>query len=244
MAVVMLIMGSLLSGLLVALTQTTENNRIRAAESQLQRIEEALYSYAQVNGRLPCPATSTSAGLESQSVGGATCTQPHGFVPNSTLGLYGQINDDGLLRDPWTNPYRYSVSTGDKLFTTSANVQTLFQTPALLVADANNMIQICEENTCLVNAPLTVVAPAVVFSMGENWTTTNSTCGAVANADEAINAGAAFDATDLNQRYCLANVNNRTFISTTYVEDVYDDIVIWLSPHVLFGKLVTAGQLP
>lgn len=241
MAIVMLIMGSLLSGLLVTLTQTSENNRRRAAESQLQRIEEALYGFAQVNGRLPCPAISTSDGLEDPIAGG-DCTSNHGFVPNATLNLYGNINNDGLMMDPWANPYRYSVSDlqvsgGDKAFTSNTGLSTLFNDESNLLAAGPNMIQVCTENTCTVEAPLSDIVPVVVFSMGNNWVTTNSTCGAVVNTDENENAGEVLDGT-----HCVTNTMD--FVSRTYIQDVFDDIVIWLSPHVLFSRLINAGQLP
>lgn len=64
MAVVLLILGTLMSGVLVAVTQTTESNRRSNARTQLRTIEEALYGYAQAFGSLPCPASVTSAGAE------------------------------------------------------------------------------------------------------------------------------------------------------------------------------------
>lgn len=238
MAIVMLIMGSLLSGLLVALTKTSERSRRVATENELKRIEEALYGFAQANGRLPCPATSASNGLEDPLGGADVCTYTHGFVPHATLSLYGQVNSDGLLRDPWTNPYRYSVSTDSKSFTQASSVDTLFNDPDLVAADPE-MIEVCTENTCA-DTPLTDIAPAVIFSLGENGIQTNTECGAVVNEDEDENAGAVLDP-DIGA-YCLTNT--MTFVDRTYVEDVFDDVVIWLSPHILFSRLISAGQLP
>lgn len=243
-AIVMLIMGSLLSGLLVTITQTTENSRRNIAENKLNSIQEALYGFAQVNGRLPCPATSDSNGLENP-VGGGVCTSYHGFVPHATLSLYGQTNTDSLLTDPWTNPYRYSVAdmlaNGNPAFTSTAGVDFLFSNPLLLAENAN-LIEVCSTNSCADDEELSDTVPAVVFSMGDNWQTTNSNCTLVFNpaddeADESLNAGAVLDAT-----YCLTD--NMDFVSRTYVQDVFDDVIIWLSPHVLFGKLISAGQLP
>lgn len=241
MAVVMLIMGSLLSGLLVTLTATTENKRRGVAENQLNRFEEALFGFAQAHGRLPCPATSTSDGLE-DPVGGGDCASSHGLLPSATLNLYGQINDDGLLLDPWGNPYRYSVSdldapvSLDRAFTSASGLSELFDTPAALIAGAN-MIQVCEENTCLASTPLADIVPAIVFSMGENWAATNTSCSSVVNADEEENAGAVLDGA-----YCVTNTNN--FVSRTYVQDVFDDVALWLSPHILYSRMISAGQLP
>jgi len=40
------------------------------------------------------------------------CSNAHGFVPVSSLGLVGRIDADNLLLDPWGQPYRYSAQIG------------------------------------------------------------------------------------------------------------------------------------
>ncbi|MDP2285944.1 MAG: prepilin-type N-terminal cleavage/methylation domain-containing protein, partial [Pseudohongiella sp.] len=100
MSIVLLIMGLILGGLLAALGQSTESTRRTDASTQIKLIEEALYGYAQTYGRLPCPSTHLTAGVEAP-VGGGACTANHGFVPSATLGLQGAVNPDGLMTDPW-----------------------------------------------------------------------------------------------------------------------------------------------
>lgn len=261
MALVMLIMGSLLSGLLVALTQTSENTRRTTAKNQLSRIEEALYAYAQANGRLPCPASSTSEGYEDPNDGSGDCTNFHGFVPNATLSLYGRINPDGLMLDPWSNPYRYSVAeypVAAETFNTTGNPGFTNQTalkddvfngdPSIPdnTADAGGtlddsgtyLLQVCDIWDCS-GTTYTVNAPAIVLSMGKNWSdeATNEDCGTVLNTNEVENAGG-----EVEGDYCITDTNR--FVDTEYNQDSYDDILIWLSPYVLFSRMISAGQLP
>lgn len=228
MAMVLLILGILLGGVLSAVSVSTDNIRISNTQAQLREIEQALYGYAQVNGRLPCPATNSSAGIEAP-VGGGACTNYFGFVPSATLGLYGGINEDGLLLDAWQNPYRYGVSrNGTNYFTSVAGVQAFFTTPALLVTNTD-MIRVCDIDDCS-GITLADPVPALILSMGENWPTFTST-------NETENSGEA--------TLGAYNVpNDRTFVDTEYNETSFDDELRWLSPHILFSRLIQAGQLP
>lgn len=230
-AVVLMILGFILGGLLTALGQTTENNRRADARALLQRVAEALYGYAQANGRLPCPATTTSNGQEDPA-GGGVCAQKHGFVPASTLGLQGRVNSNGLLLDPWSNPLRYSVGTmgtGLPSLTTTAGMKNLFAaaTPPGYAATGNAMLGICvatpaSAQPCSTTAP--IIAPAVVVSMGANWATSTA-------ADEVENGTTG-----------VAGTN--TFVSREYNELTFDDQIVWLSMPVLFSRMIQAGQLP
>lgn len=235
-AVVLLILGLVLGGLITAIGQSTEGNRRSDAQALINRVEEALYGFAQANGRLPCPASNASNGLEVLA-GGGDCTfnGGHGFVPAVTLGLQGRVNADGLLLDPWSNPLRYSVaqlvSGGNRAFTSLAGMQSLFANPASLAAGPT-LLRVCNDVTCapLPARELANTVPAVVISMGANWN-------AFTSADEVSNAGNVTVG-----GYRLTNTN--TFVSRQYNDANYDDIISWLSPHVLFSRLVTAGQLP
>ncbi|MDO9477317.1 MAG: hypothetical protein Q7L07_11450, partial [Pseudohongiella sp.] len=140
-------------------------------------------------------------------------------------------NPDGLMTDPWGNPYRYSVAQlmngGNRAFTSVAGLRATFAAAATITGAT--MLSVCEQVACariLANQN----APAVVLSMGANWA-------AFADADEVSNAGNA-----LLGAYRITNTN--IFVSTTYRDDSYDDIVTWLSPNILFSKMVSSGALP
>lgn len=148
LAVVMVIVSVLLGGLLVSLSQSRETALRSDAQRGVDSLVEALYGFAQATGRLPCPASATSNGLESPvggSTAGSACDQQHGFIPSATLGLSGAVNADGLLTDPWQNPYRYSVSTavnpGSRNAYTSPNGMATASMAVL--ANANDSLQIC-----------------------------------------------------------------------------------------------------
>ena len=235
MAVVMLIVGLLLSGLFSAVGDSTQLKRRSDAAAQIKLIEEALYGFAQANGRLPCPASNASVGQESP-VGGGLCTPFHGFVPALTLGLQGTLNSQSLLLDPWGNPLRYSVSdltlTGDRAFTSTAGLGKLFANVALMVPGAN---MICVSTTTACGATiLSNTVPALIYSLGNNWGTFSSALELENVTPPVISPG-------------WGTVANNNFVNAGYADEganEFDDLLVWLSPSILFSRLVSAGQLP
>lgn len=231
LAIALMIVGTLMSGVLVAIGQTAENGRIASSQAQLREIQEALYGFAQAYGRLPCPATdmSTSPNLED-----ATCSSMHGFVPSGTLGLDGATNADGLLVDPWQQPLRYSLiitaTANNPNFSNKASIQTFFNN-STAITNPNpytSMFRVCDDNTC--GEVDSDIVPAVVLSLGKNAVTYSSN-------DEALNAGdQAMSEYEIKDDY--------DFVSATYSEDNFDDQLVWISPYVLFNRLVSAGKLP
>lgn len=89
---------------------------------------------------------------------------------------------------------------------------------------ATGILSICTNNTCAATEANNV--PAVIFTSGKN--------GAVqppSSADELENrttAGATFD---------------RIFVSHEFTS-TFDDVVVWISPNILFNRMVTAEKLP
>lgn len=234
MSVVMLILGLLLSGLFVALGDSTSNRRHSDANNEVESIVEAIYGYAQTVGRLPCPAIPNSAGIEDPA-GGGDCTSFHGFVPAVTLGIQGATDANNLLLDPWGNPYRYSVSNTtigigpDRSFTSEAGMKAMFAQGAVPNNDG-----LCVARAVACGAPvLTNTAPALVYSMGLDFGYSNS-----ALQNENANALSA-------DGYRMAG--NDAFTVSDFVADganAYDDILVWISPNTLFSRMLTANKLP
>ena len=239
MAIVLMILGILMSGVMVSISQTTLNARRAATLAQLQEVEEALYGYAENRGRLPCPASVVSKGYEDTT--GATCNRSTGFVPAATLGLTGSTDSDGLLLDSWNNPLRYSLVVtplndtvgnlvaGNPDFSSVTSIKNFFGNGTAIAA--TNMMQICDNSACSGNI-LTNAAMAVVFTMGENWASYTS-------ANEIANAG-----TDTLGTHKVHLGTDLIYVSTQYSEDNFDDQIVWLSPYVLFNRMVGAGKLP
>lgn len=137
MAIVLVIVGVLLGGLLTPLSTQYDTSKRIGIDTTLQDIHDALLGFAAANGRLPCPATAASNGLADPNVATTACTTDHGFVPVRTLGLHGNVNANTLLLDPWLNPIRYSVSdAGGGAYTNDITLA--------LVPD----FRVCEDSAC------------------------------------------------------------------------------------------------
>ncbi|MBO6557819.1 MAG: type II secretion system protein [Pseudomonadales bacterium] len=161
LAIVIVIVGLLIGGLVTPLSTQQDIAKRAHTGNQLQEIHDALLGYAARTGRLPCPATATSAGESSPSLATNACTSYNGFVPARTLDLDGSFDNNSLLLDDWLNPVRYSL--------TSASGGAFSNTLTLaLVPD----LQICAESAC--TTVLANTAVAVVYSTGEDGTTTTS----------------------------------------------------------------------
>jgi len=235
-AIVMLIIGVLISAAIMPLGAQRDTNNIKKVRAELKIIEEALYGFAIANsGRLPCPAQPLSAGVEDPAGGGNCSNNSIGFVPAATLGISGNVNCNNLLVDPWGNPYRYSVTTDDSGGIASPDFTTATDINTLGVAALNPDIRICTTSGCGIR--LTDNAVAVIFSMGKSWST-------VVSADESANAGEATLASACTAAYDVAGDND--YVSHLPVETAgneFDDIVTWISPNILYAKLLAAGQL-
>lgn len=227
MAIVLLIAGLLLGGGLGVVASRQEAQRIQETETLLNEARDALIGYAATNGRLPCPASSTSNGIESP-VGGGVCTNPYkdGYLPAVTLGLSG-VDDEGYLRDGWqlkANRIRYAVTTANN---TNAATTAITSTLASDLYICNSSIGMTSTN-CGTAQTLSSNAVAVVFSLGKNASQTAT------SKDEKANVS-----------------NNAIFVShspskagTANPGGEFDDQVIWLSPNILFNRMIQAGKLP
>lgn len=98
LAVVLVIVGLLASGLMLSLSTQRESATTQEAQRQLENIREALIGFALANGRLPCPAAANLANTDANA-GRENCTSQHGVIPWVTLGLPES--------DPWGNRFTY-----------------------------------------------------------------------------------------------------------------------------------------
>jgi len=244
-AIVFVIIAALLSYTLLPLRAQRESANIKNARVKLVEIEEALYGFAIANGRLPCPTIPGNNGVEnpdpptSHCAGNAAIGGYIGFVPTTTLGVKGEVNCDGLLLDPWGRPYMYSITnssvSGNGDFVTFDGIR-LAGGPTAVTPD----IKICNDLSQNCNAGAgsfsTDSAVAIIFSMG-NRERPNS-------ADENENAG---DGTALASSCGLAAYQvggDRFYYSAQRIEvagQEFDDIVVWISPNILYAKMLQAG---
>ena len=247
-AIALMIVAVLLGYTVAMLPLQQELRQYRSAEAEMDSIVEALVAFAQVNGRLPCPDTQgdvngtgagTLDGAEDTDVDGSgnqSCKAFFGFLPGRTLGMVGDYNSAGTLMDPWTVGYGYAVSNGDAgdgnvdLITASKVRDEGMQNVAL-----NLDLLLCDDSTANGNQTTCVAAggssvlnnvAAVVVSRGKNNT---------------IPANSTIQGENLDDFH--DGTNDKVYIQSPRRED-YDDIVRWISPNLLFSRMIEADRLP
>jgi prepilin-type N-terminal cleavage/methylation domain-containing protein len=107
-AVVIAVVGLLIASLAGPLSSQIDNRRLGDTRSVMKLAEEAILVFAATNGRVPCPASSTSNGIEVPRdpagrcilAGGAVNGVVLGFVPARTLGL-SPLDNEGFITDAW-----------------------------------------------------------------------------------------------------------------------------------------------
>ena len=107
LAIVMLIIGLALVGLLGPINRQIQQAHYNVTQERLEAAREAVLSFAVVNGRLPCP-DQNGDGLEDRRLPndpariGCLNHIYEGFLPWATLGV--------LQTDYWGNRFRYRVA--------------------------------------------------------------------------------------------------------------------------------------
>ncbi len=228
MAMVLIILGFVLSMVLLPLQAQRDVNAQRQTEAILADAKSALIGFAQTHGRLPCPASQHGSaafpddtGHENPNAGGV-CVVQVGFLPASTLGLQ-QVDAQGYALDAWQNRIRYAVTRANAdAFTKTNGMQTIG-----LSALAPDLRVCATANNCTGQLQRIGHAAAVVFSLGA---TANQGVGGI---DEAQNLIA-----PTNTQFV-----SHTATTATSANGEFDHIVRWLSPYVLYNAMIAAGQL-
>lgn len=240
MAVVLVIVGLLIGGLLAPLAMQMEQRNFAETQKRLEAAREELLGFAIANGRLPCPASSSSSGDESPS-GGGTCTNYlDGYLPARALGVT-QVDSSGYALDAYNNRIRYALSNTPvssicatiPAFSSSVNLKSngVQCLPADLRICKSSQASGFNSTSCgsgndLIGTTSTTTV-AIVYSQGKNGATSSS-----ANTDEVANAD-----------------GNSTFVYHTPTASgatggEFDDLMIWISAGLLYGRMVSAGVLP
>jgi prepilin-type N-terminal cleavage/methylation domain-containing protein len=204
MAIVLMIVGLLLGGLLVPLSMQIEQRHIIDTQKSLTEIKEAIIGYAIVNGKLPCPAQSNLA-TGNALAGVADCSLTRGVLPWATLGV--------SETDAWGRRFSYTATSA---FINSAF--TLATAGTLSVKNASSGSNIASG------------IPAIIVSHGKNG------LGAYTSSGSQITPS-----TDLDE---VENSNTGTVFVSHETTTTFDDLVHWISPNILFNRMVAAGKLP
>lgn len=228
LAVVLMIVGLLLGGLLVPLSAQMEQRNISDTQKALSDIKEAIIGYALANGQLPCPADATIA--TGQANAGIARTPPctgansTGVLPWATLG----VNET----DAWGNRFTYRVTSDFADAIASPTYGGC--TPSPLPTQASfGLCSVGNLNVMSAASGGVTIAggvPAVIISHGKHsagaWTPQGTQLTASSDPDENENSN-----------------GNSTFVSHTPTTS-FDDLVVWISPNILMNRMVTAGKLP
>ena len=263
LSIVLVIVALLISGMLVPLSAQKDIQSVNETQKKLFEAKEALLGFVAANGRLPCPASSTSNGVESfctNEIGDicetivvpptlprpdhGRCSNPYdGLLPSVTLGL-SEVDANGYLTDGWgfstSSRIRYAVysslntiagKVGSVVhpFTAKDGIRSATMSS---ISDRTPLLSVCSAasgvgtTTCSLATKLTDSAAAVIFSLGKNASTGGS------GDDEAEN-------TD----------GDSVFVSHTQTAagsagGEFDDAITWLSPNILFNRMIVAEILP
>jgi prepilin-type N-terminal cleavage/methylation domain-containing protein len=239
MAIVLIILGFVLTALLLPLRAQREQAAQLQTINTLENAKQALLGFAQANGRLPCPAVAGS-GIAAPNASGA-CTQQVGFLPAATLGLQ-PINAQGFAIDAWNNPIRYSVTQNDvNLNTGVATLNPVFTTSnGMSNAGITNLSQSATLRVCASSSAFATTCTAPPVSNETNYLINNAVAVIFSTgATASQGAGSPDEAENLDADAIFVSRD----ISQAVAPNEFDHIVTWISPYVLYNAMIQAGQL-
>lgn len=260
LAMVLFIVSLLIGSMMMPLSAQYEIRGRQETDKALANIREALIGFAVVNGRLPCPAPTTLAtgatgvGLEATtaaagtvsttgpcgctvatsgiaSAGGTACDDSTpgdvtGVLPWATLGL--------PETDAWNNRYTYRMTTRFGRLASGQSTFGCFPTSnptnaAFALCSVGN-ISVLTSTVATGGTAIASAIPAIVVSHGKNGA-------------GAFNATGGTNPASLDPNERENTDGDNVFVSKTPNPN-YDDLVIWISPNILFNRMVAAGKLP
>lgn len=247
MAIVLMIIGLLLGGLIPTLSAQMESQRITETRKSLGEIQDALIGFAIINGRLPCPADGTiatgqaNAGVE--AIAGTTCSNvannaAAGVLPWATLGV--------SETDGWGRRFTYRVTT---VFADAISANTFGGGCTPSPAPTQSSFALCSSGNLNVlsaasgGTNVAIDTPLVLISHGKNG------CGAYLSTGNPISIAEGDSSGDNCNNAGADQVENsdgsadNNYVSHTPTPN-FDDLVAWLSPNTLLNRMVTSGKLP
>jgi len=228
-AIAIFVIAIVLAGIIAPLNSQVLQKKTSDTQRWLDDARDSVLGFVVANGRLPCPASAASNGFESP-LGGGVCTNPYdGFLPAATLGI---TNTDGLgyAIDAWNARIHYAVSIANgSAFTTAGQIKLIGMaalTPDLHVCSTASTLLSCAPGVALVSN-----APALFYSVGPDWASGGT------GADEAQNPNPNGGSADNLYVYHTPTGSNSP-------NGEFDDMFTWISPYVIYSRMVSAGTLP
>ncbi len=215
LAIVLAIIAFMLGGLLGPLGAQRETQRRQDNRELLELAREALIGFAITNKRLPCPDLTTPERLATGLETLSCQSGGNAFYVGRLPWVTLDIDAD---TDPWGEPHyiRYAVNGA---YTNAFDLNTVSTAGGeLRIFDSAPGAAVCAGTAGNVADDV----PAIVWSTAENIT------------------GSTLEQENLDGDRCFTL---RDYQITGGAND-FDDQMIWLSPNVLFNRLVSAGVLP
>ncbi len=244
LAMVLFILGLLLSSFLTPLATSLEQRDRKETTDMLEDIRESLLGYALVNGHFPCPdcidtsgnctgsvtandgiedGFNSGNGVSPRGVTSGTvfpaCAVQEGNLPWNTL--------DVPENDAWGNHFIYRVTedfADDDDGTTDCTNPTAGISFCLDSAKDDGTIDIFSDSALA--SPIAQNVPAIVLSVGKN----SNVALADLSAEEQENQD-----------------DDNSFVSADYSQTAgseFDDLLMWVPPAILMYDMVRAERLP
>jgi len=266
LAIVLLIVGILLSGMTTMFSAQTEQRMWNDTQSRLEAARDAILGYAIANGRLPCPANSASAGAEVRQASGAyvndcgalghdPAANPHhyyggvvagvtyGLLPAVTIG-YQPVDAQGFALDAWGNRIGYALSsTSSDAFPKTTNYTDASMLKTNGVSFLPGDLIVCASATGISpgsKPPGCHTAPSL---------TNQNIVVAILHSPGKNGVGQVTRGPDEAANRNPTGANDAVFIShtptpSTAANGEFDDQLLWIPVGTLYSKLIAAGVLP
>ena len=215
LAIVLIILALLSGGLMMTLSSQVDQRNYRDTQQQLQDIRDALLGYAASH-----PAVDGKPYLPCPDTDGDGIENRTG---NLCTNVAGQLPWNTLgfgNQDAWNNRFRYHVTAAFARNDIGFTLSTA------------GTLRICEQAACTTTQATQL--PVVVISHGRNGlggtSSTNIANPAAASADELEN-------TDADTDFVMHTI-------TPAGANEFDDLVLWISPNILYNRMIAAGRLP
>lgn len=260
MAIVLVVVGLLLTSVLSTVSTQIEARDIGETQNRLNQIKDALIGYAQANGRLPCPADGTlatgtaNAGSEQTTVTVVgppqqyVCANASGFgvVPWATLGV--------SETDAWGRRFSYKVSSAfsDSIAQTTttwgcgATIPIPTPTQSSFAMCAQGTLAVTTRTAANKTGTSVTSVPVVIISYGKNGYGAYTSGGtqyaaSTVGVDEPANANAAATIFYSREQSPQTSTCSDT-AAGNFCE--FDDLVAYIPVNLLITRMVSAGKLP
>jgi prepilin-type N-terminal cleavage/methylation domain-containing protein len=243
MAIAVFVIALLLGSILVPLQTQIETRRLEETRRLLDQARDALLGYVAAYGYFPCPASAASNGQEAVTshasgacAAAVTGTNAYvGFLPAVTIG-FTPVDGSGYAVDAWTlvqNRIRYAVAnaTVNGITNPFTRINGMRSAGMSNIAASTQLLYVCGTGSGVTGTGCAAAADqlsddaiAVIWSLGPNAPTGGGSPHEDKNLD-----------------------NDRVFVmraQSNVAGAVFDDVVTWIAPPILFNRLVAAGQLP